>query len=409
MATTASALAASVLKTLYEGEGLHAQMRDFNPTLKLFEPSTDNIEGGKTINFPLRRQFQQGVGARTETQDLPTPGATNAVACDFPLKKLSFSVQITTDAWKKSKAKGKAAFVDLIKDQGTDVFGALHRDMNWMLYGDGSGLRTTVNGAVTGPDTDVTVTLDGIKGIFEGMLLDIYAAGGSTPIMEDIEVSSVDYNNLQIVLAEIDQSIPDGAELYRAGNKDNEIMGLGGFVSDLSGPATIQGITVANEPIWRANDLDNGGTTRNVSRNLMDIASKAGMGVDQRKPDQILCGLIQARKYANLTVINESYEKADKAGKITLDAGYEKLLYKSIPITEDPDCPDDRMYFLRTKGVLKMWQLGKPEFVFSPDSGNMWYRLEGKPYFRADGEFFVEFGGYRRNNQTVLRDLDATN
>lgn len=406
MATT-SAVAAAAIKTLFEGDGAHAQMRDFNPTLKLFENTKDNIEGGNAIKFPLQKQFQQGLGARGETDDLPVPGKSNYIACDFWLKKLTFSVQITTTAWKQTKAKGKAAFVDLITEQGKDVMGGLYRDMNWQLFGDGSGLRQTVNGAVAGPATDVTVTLDGYKGMFEGMLVDIYAAGGALPIMEDVEVTSVDINNLAITLASIDQNIPDGAEIYRAGNKDKEIMGLGGFVSDLSGPATIQGITVADQPIWRANDLDNGGTSRDLSRNLMDIASKAGMGVDQRKPDQIICGLIQARKYANLTVINENYEKG-KGEKITLDAGYEKLLYKSIPITEDPDCPDDRMYFLRTKGVLKMWNLGKPEFVFSPDSGKqMWYRLEGKPYFRADGEFFTEFGGYRRNNQTVLRDLNT--
>lgn len=406
MATTAQ-IADAVIKILFEGEGAHAQMRDFNPTLKLFEGTQDNIEGGKTINFPLQKQFQQGLGARGETDDLPVPGKSNYIACNFPLKKLTFSVQITTDAWKKTKAKGKASFVDLLSEQGKDVMGGLYRDMNWQLFGDGSGLRQTVNGAVAGPATAVTVTLHGYKGIFEGMLIDIYAAGGSNPIMEDVEVTGVDILNLQITLASIDTTIPDGAEIYRAGNKGKEIMGLGGFVSDTSGPTSIQGITVADQIVWRSNDLDNGGNARELSRNLMDTASKAGMGVDQRKPDQIICGLIQARKYANLTIINETYEKSGKGGNITLDAGYEKLLYKNIPITEDPDCPDDRMYFLRTKGILKTWQLGKPEFVYSPDAKHMWYRLEGKPFFRADGEFFVEFGGYRRNNQTVLRDLNT--
>jgi hypothetical protein len=406
---TTQEVASAVIKRLYEGDGAHEQMRDFNPTLKQFETAKDDIEGGSTVYFPLQKQYQQGIGARSEEADLPTPGKSNYIACDFPLKKLCFSVQITTSAWKKSKAKGVAAFVDLLTEQGTDVLGGHYRDMNWQLFGDGSGLRTQVNGAVAGPDDDgVTITVDSTKGLFEGMLVDFYIPGSTTPLQVGAEITGVDNLNLQITVDSIDQAIPDNSGIYRSGNYNNEIMGLGGFVSDTSGPTVMQGITVADQPTWRANDLDNGGTARDLSRDLLDQAMRAGAGVDQRRPDIVICGLVQARKYAQMQVIKDSYDKTDKGGRITLDAGYEFLKVYNRPLIEDPDCPDDRMYFLRTKGVLKMWALGKPEFVRSPDDKGMWYRLAGKPYFRADGEHFLEFGGYRRNNQTVLRDLTTT-
>ncbi len=404
--TTTQEVADAVIKTLFEGEGAHDQMRNFNPTLKLFEPTTDNIEGGSTINFPLRRQYQQGLGARANSQDLPTPGKSSFVACDFPLKKLTFSVQIETAAWKKTKAKGVASFVDLLSDQGTDVMNGYYRDKNGMLYRDGSGLLTSVNGAITGPDTTVDVIVDSTAYLMEGMLVDIYASGGTVPIEEAIEVLSVDNNTLTINLAGISQNIPDNAEIYRNGNKDNEIMGLGGFVSDVSGPAVMQGITVANEPVWLANDLDAGGTARDLDRNLIETAWRTARKVDQVPHDTVLGGLIQARKYAMMLVIKDEYTKTDGARGITLDQGYEKLKINNVGLTEDPDCPDDRLYFLHKKD-LKIWQLGKPEFVYSPDAKHIWYRIPGKPFFRADGEHFCEFGGYRRNNQTVLRDLNT--
>ncbi len=407
MAATTEAVALAVLKNLFEGDGATEQQRDFNPTLDQFEKSTDDIEGGKDIIFPLQNQFQQGLGARTDTQELPTPGRANYTACQFPLKKLAFSVQITTSAWMKSKAKGVASFVDLVGAAGSDVKGGLRRDLNGQLYRDGTGLLSTVNGAITGPDVNVVVTLDTIKWFFEGMLLDIYAAGGTVPVQTEVEVTGVDVLNLQITLAAIDATIADGSELYRSGNKDNEIMGLSGFVSDTSGPATMQGITVADNVTWRANDLDNGGTARDLERNLIEQAVRAGMGVDQTRPDCILSGLVQARKYAMMLVIKDEYEKSDKGGRITLDYGYEKLKMGNIPLTEDPDCPDDRIYFLHKKD-LKIWQLGKPDFVYSPDAKFAWYRIPGMPFYRADGEWFLQFGGKRRNNQTVLRDLVTT-
>lgn len=407
MASTTEEVALAVLKTIFEGDGATEQMRDFNPTLDQFEKSTDNIEGGKDIVFPIQNQFQQGLGARTDTQELPSPGRANYTACQFPLKKLAFSVQITTSAWMKSKAKGKAAFVDLVGEAGTDVKGGLKRDLNGQLYRDGTGLLTTTNGAIVGPDTSVVITLTAIKWFYEGMLLDIYAPGASVPYMTNVEVTGVDILNLQITVASIDDNIPTAYELYRAGNKDNEIMGLSGFVNDAGGPATMQGITVSTNVTWRANDLDNGGTTRNIERNLIEQAIRAGMGVDQTRPDTILSGLIQARKYAMMLVIKDEYEKSEKGGRITLDYGYEKLKMGNVALTEDPDCPDDRIYFLHKKD-LKIWQLGNPDFVYSPDAKFAWYRIPGMPFYRADGEWFLQFGGKRRNNQTVLRDLDAT-
>ena len=405
---TTQEVGSAVLKRLYEGDGAHEQMRDFNPTLKQFESSKDDIEGGSTVYFPLQKQYQQGIGARSEEQDLPVPGKSNYIACDFPLKKLCFSVQITTSAWMKSKAKGVASFVDLLTEQGTDVLGGHYRDMNWQLYGDGTGLRTLVNGAVDGPDDDgVTITVDSTKGLFEGMLIDFFIPGAAAnnPLQVGAEITGVDNLNLQITVASINQNIPDNSSIYRSGNRDNEIMGMGGFISDLSGPAVVQGITVADQPTWRANDLDNGGTARDLTRDLLDQAWRAGGSVDQRRPDMVFASLLQARKYAMTQVFKDQYEKSDKGGRITLDAGYEFLKVYNKALVEDDDCPNDRMYFVRTKGVLKMWALGKPQFVRSPDDKGMWYRLAGKPYFRADGEHFLEFGGYRRNNQTVLRDL----
>lgn len=406
--TTTAQVADDVLKTLFEGEGAHVQMREYNPTLDMFEESSDEIEGGSKIEFPLQKEYQQGLGARSEGEDLATPGSSNYIGCSFPLKKLTFSVEITTEAWKKSKNKGVASFVDLLSEQTKDVMGGFYRDCNTMLYGDGTGLRTQVDGAVAGPAAPATIVVDSTQFLFEGMLIDIYRSGGANPAESAVKITSVSPLTNTIIVNSIGAALVDNDEIYRAGNKDREKMGLSGFVNDSGGLATLQGITVGDQAIWEANVLDNGGTPRNLTRNLMDLGTRAGMGVTQRRPDTILMGLTQARKYANTTVIHEQYEKANKGGKISLDAGYEKLLYKDIKITEDPDCPDDLIYMLQRKGFLKLWSLGKPEFIFSPDSNHIWYRLEGKGKFRADGEYFVEFGGYRRNNQTVITDLITT-
>lgn len=407
MVTTA-AVADAVIKDIFYGEGATAQMRDYNPTLDLFDGTDEDIEGGSNIKFPIQKQFQQGLGARSEGEDLPIPGKSNYVGCSFALKKLTMSIQITTEAWQKTKKKGLAAFVNLLTEQAIDVRGGYLRDRNAMMFGDGTGLKTTVTAAAT-QGSDVVVTVASTKKIYEGMLIDIYErTTDTTPVDSDVEVLSVDVLNSQITLKTLAADIADDSCIYRAGNKDREPNGLIGIVNDAGGAAVVQGITVASNPIWEANVLDNAGTTRPITDNLMDLATRAGRPYTQRNPDAIIMGEIQARKYANLQLVAARLEKSQKQGKVVLDGGYEKIQYKGIPITEDPDCDDDIIFFLQIKGQMKFWQLSKqPEFLYSPDSKHMWYRLEGKGMFRADAEQFIEFGTKRRNTQTKLADLET--
>ena len=407
MTTTAAQAGLAVLKTIFEGDGATPQMRDFNPTLKLFEPSTDDIEGGRDIVFPIQQQYQQGIGARTETQDLPEPGQGDYAKCDFTLTKLAFSVQITTDAWKKSVKKGMASFVNLVAESGTDVKGGFYRDQNWQLFGDGSGLRTTFNANQAAPVANVTIAVVSTKGLFEGMLIDIYTAGNNVPNSAGVLVTGIDPIGLTITLASVDVAIATTDEIYRAGNRGNEILGLKGFVSDTTGPATVQGITVANNSTWRSVLLTNGGTAREIERNLIEQAMRGGMNVDNKRPNVVIGGLIQAQKYAMMLVIKDEYNKADKAGRITLDYGYETLKVGNKPLIEDPDCPDDKLYFLHTD-TLKFWALDKVDFVPPPDGKGVWYRIPGKPFFRADGEYYCQFGGKRRNHHVMLGDLSTT-
>ncbi len=65
-----------------------------------------------------------------------------------------------------------------------------------------------------------------------------------------------------------------------------------------------------------------------------------------------------------------------------------------------PDAPAVRTLIVMKK---RAWIEPLAIVLVAGVAGYVWFSFHA----RADGEHFLEFGGYRRNNQTVLRDLNS--
>ncbi len=411
-ATEASASA--IFKKLYEGSGTHMQVLDINKLWNRYEKTQDHIEGGSSIVFPLQTSFSEGLGVRGENEGLPTPQNVNYGLCDFGLIKLTGSCAISGEAWMKSRAKGAASFVNALIDEHDGVMEAFYRDAEGQLFRDGSGLRGVTSGAVGGAAGSTTVTLlntttnQGCKWITQGMLVDFYTAGGVL-LQGSVPVTSVNKNANTFVAFNLTTVIADGSYVYREGNKGRELVGLDGFVNDTSGPATVQGITVSGNDYWTSTVLDNSGTARPISINLLESLVKASGQQNNKKPNILIMGFTQHQKYAQLVVQTvQTRKEANTGGKVTLDAGYENLTYMSIPIIESVDCQDDRVYALQDSGKegMKIWTIDGVRWLTPIDNTKLiWYKLEGKDQYRADFAYFAQAGGYRRNIQACLQDL----
>jgi len=404
--TTADA----ILKDWYWGDKVFPQMITDTPLLSKIKTSKDNIindVGGRKVVFPLRTAYGQGMGARAAGDALPTARNQQFVVTEFQMKKMISRVEVQGEAWRSTEGAGKKAFVNLLREAINDALGAHAKETNGTMYRDGTGNRgtVTVGSGVVNPSFSGTFTMDTAIYMFQGMLADAYLAAALITNGGNLQIDTVDRETGVVGFTNNNAgpvTVAVGNDIYRAGNKDNECMGLAGIVDDGTLLASLQGITVATNPFWSAKLLSNGGVPRVLTLDLMENAYNVSMSQTNESPDCIIMDYVQKRKYEQLLVSDKRYTQSRDLPK--LDGGYGSLAYNNVPIVFDTDTQAGGMYFLNTK-YLKMFQQFGYQWTTSPDAKFLWSRVAGYDSYEAVAIYEAEFAALRRNNQVRLTDL----
>lgn len=405
--TTADA----ILKDWYWGDKVFPQMITDTPLLSKIKTSKDNIindVGGRKVVFPLRTAYGQGMGARAAGDPLPQARNQQFAVTEFGMKKMVSRVEVQGEAWRSTEGAGMKAFVNLLREAITDALGGHAKELNGTMYRDGTGNRTavTVASAAVAPGASGTFTVANPQYLFQGMLFDVYTgavltANGANLILDSVdrETGVVGFTNPATAAGAVTVAIAD--DIYRAGNKDKEIMGLDGIVDDGTLLASLQGITVASNPFWSGKVLDNPGP-RPLTLDLMEQAYNVSMSETNEAPDAIVMDFRQKRAYEQLLVSDKRYNQSRDLPK--LDGGYGSLTYNNVPIIFDTDCQPGTIYFLNTKYLRCFQQFGY-QWVTSPDAKFLWSRVAGFDSYEAVALYEAEFAVLRRNNQVKVTDL----
>lgn len=406
MAGTNFTDADAILKDWYHGDKVYPQFIEATELLNAIEGSKEGVVnevGGRQVIFPLRRGLTQGLGARAQGNNvLPLARRQLLNAVKFPMKKNYARVQVDGDAWRAAMGN-RDSFVNLIREETNVALMSHAKELNFQLYGNGSGLRgtiTVVHGG-GGPGT-FDVEVDDIRGFYEDMLLDAYSnySAGTVRYLTvagaEIVVNSVDRNTntINITTPGAAPALQVGDGLCRNGNRNAEMMGLDGIVNDASGLASLQNITVATNPWWQAFVQDPGVPTA-LTLEQMELAYNAALQQNGMPPDKIFTSFKVKTKYEQLLVNLKRYVKESNSLPV-LDGGYERLSYNNVPMIFDTDCQEDRAYFLQMKQLRMFHQFGY-EWVSSPDKKNLWDRVEGLDAYEAVGIYEAELAVYRRN------------
>lgn len=408
MAETTFDLADSILKDFYWGS-VFPQMITDTPMLDAIKTSDKGIMvdsvGGRQVVIPVRRGGGQGLGARSRGQALPNARRQLLNAMKFPMKKVISRVQIEGEAWRATEGAGKKAFVSMIVEEIDDALQSFSKDLNQQLYNDGTGKRTTVSTGLAANPAGGDITVVSAQWISEDMEIDVYSAGAANPSMQNIVVTAVDRSTGIVSLDQIPVDISATDEIYRAGNKGNELMGLEGIVQDASGLATLQNITISTSPWFRATVLDNAGSTRPLTLDLMENIFNAAMSQDNVAPDLLVCDYTQKKAYKNLLTNDVRFVRA--AGKPTqMDGGAEALSYNNVPFIYDVDCQSGRVYALKKAKYLRMFQQTGYQWISSPDKKNVWDRVTDRDSYEAVAVFEGELACLRRNVFSRVEDLE---
>lgn len=400
-----------ILKDWYWGDKVSPQMITDTPLLNKIKATKDHIVnnvGGRQVIFGIKYAYGQGRGSRNAGDPLPQARNLNLYNSKFPMKKMISHVEIQGEAWRATEGAGAKSFINLIREETNDALEGHAKELNQILYGDGTGLMAAATtGVVSGLGT-ASFTVNDIRRWGVGMLVDVETTGGSSLATDqavtdvDRTTSTVTIDRTGLAYAITTGGAGVGSNFYRAGSKNKELMGLRGIVDDGSVLSSLQNITVSTNSWWKATELDNAGTARAISLDLMERAWNASMQQNNVAPDSIFMDFTQKRKYEQLLVSDKRY--VQERDLPTLDGGYGKLSYNNTPIYFDTDCNAGTVYFLQTK-FLKLFQQFGYQWVSSPDKSNIWDRKDGFDAYEAVAIYEGEFACDRRNVHSKITDL----
>lgn len=393
--------ASQIVKKFY-ADGLHPQYIDEHPLLSKIP--RDKTDIGEDYTFTVSPEGAQGIGNRAEGGAMPTPGRVQLTRGLWTPKSIYGRVQITGKAVRRTR-NDKRAIANLVRVQTDTTLKRLAKDMNFQLYRTGSGLRSILNGALTASSSAVTVTVADaatLYGIYQGMTIDFYGAGGTTPLETDVLVTSVNRNAGTFVIESLSVNIPDASEVYRNGNYNEEFLGLNGYINNTSGPATVLGIASSNA-YWQGNVLANGGTARPLTLELMEQARQAAMIQNNMEPDYYFMDFTQYRKLQAL--LTRVVEYKSEGALVKTNGGHIVPAYGAGEVVRDSDMLPQVIFATQMKEDIR---LGDDFPLQWQDMDNtLWKYVQGFDLWEAVCVYDGNLYGHRRNLHSKLMDLEG--
>lgn len=353
------------LKTLYLGVVSDQLNTTVNPLFSKFEQTSSDV-WGKEIRKLAPFGINGGIGAGTETGNLPAPAANNYAQFVLTLKNLYGTIEISDKAIRAS-SNNSGAFVNLLNAEMEGLLKASKFNFGRMLFGDGSGKLATVT-AVSGN----VVTFDSIRNLIEGMVIDIIR--GTNVTLAGRRIVSIDRALKKVTL--------DGAAITGGtvaandfatvqGSFNNELTGLGAIFSNST---TLYGLT-RNENNWltpHSYTVSGGVVNDIVVQNAIDALDE----IAGSTANFIVCSAGVKRAYQEYLSTNRS-----NVDIMNLAGGYKAISYNGIPIVSDRFAPNGTMYILNTD-EFHLHQLCDWRWL-EGDNGMVIKQQANKPVFNA--------------------------
>ena len=355
------------LKTLYLGAITEQLNTEVNPLLAKIKQSTADV-WGKEIRRVARYGINGGIGAGSETGDLPKAEGNHYEQFVCTLKNLYGTIEISDKAMRAS-ANDAGAFVNLLNDEMDGLLKASAFNFGRMLYGDGSGVLAKVSAASVGN----TISCDSVKNFAVGMIVGVFTNDGVDLGLGMRRVTDVDRENNKITVdgkAFETDDVDAGCTIHMQGSVDNEITGLGAIFKSTG---NIYGLSRATHK-WLVPYMktDVGSITETVIQKAIDYLDEtAGSRVNF-----IVCSSGVKRAFQKHLA---TYKR--NVDVMNLEGGYKALSYNGIPIVSDRFCPAGTMYLLNTDDFT-LHQLCDWKWLEGED-GKILTQKAGKPTYTA--------------------------
>lgn len=354
----------SALKSVYLGVISDQLNTAVNPLLAAIKQTSADV-WGKEVRRLARYGVNGGVGAGTEEGDLPASAGNNYEQFVTTLKNLYGTIEISDKAVRASE-NNVGAFVNLLNAEMDGLVRSSSFNFGRMLFGDGTGTLATVS-AVSG----TTVTVDGVKNIVEGMVVDFMDEGVAVSAAKGRRVTAVDRDKKTFTVSGgALTGVEAGCTVCVQGSYNLELTGLGAIFKS---EGTIYGLDRATHkwliPYMKASV---GSITETAIQTAIDrLEETAGSRVNF-----IVCSWGVKRALQKL--FGESKRNTEV---MELAGGYRTISYNGIPVVADRFCPDGTMYLLNTDDFC-LHQLCDWKWL-EGDDGRVLKQVAGKPVYTA--------------------------
>ena len=375
--------AENALKTIYLGAVTELLNTKVNPLLTKIEQTSADV-WGKEIRKAVSYGINGGIGAGDEDSTLPSAHGNNYLQFVTTLKNLYGQIEISDKAIRASE-DGRGSFVDLLNAELQGLLDASKFNLGRMLYGDGSGKLSTINGKTGG-----AYPIGTPGNLVEGLVVDIYS--GAVKSHTGLRISYVNRENKTIQFEKEPTGIVEGgSSLYVQGSKDKEISGLGMIFNS----GNLYGVSRSTHPFLTPyQKAVNGQLDEIVMQEAIDkLENTAGSTVDF-----IACAADV--KYAYQEYMGQYKRNIDM---MELDGGFKTLSYNGIPLVYDRFVENGAMYLLNTK-AFKLHQLCDWRYL-ETENGKILRQTQGKPTYTATLVKYCDLICDRPNGQAKLTHI----
>ncbi len=330
-----------------------------NPFLAKIEQTSKDV-WGKEIVKVAPFGINGGIGAGDEDGALPASAENKYVKFVTELKNLYGKIEISDKAIRASE-NNVGAFVNLLNAEMEGLIKASQFNFGRMLFGDGTGKIATISAVSSG-----AMTVDTVKNMIEGLVVDIYTSAESK-VVSGARITAVDRANKKFTVdKELPETVVATCFVTVQNSYGKELTGLGAIF----GASTLYGVTKATNAWMNPYTATISSISDSALQTAIDyLDENVGSVVDY-----ITCSSDVKRAYiAYLATSRQNFEYME------LQGGFKAISYNGIPVVSDRFVPDSTMYLLNTKEFALhqlcdwQWLAGEDGRILKQNSGYATY------------------------------------
>ena len=345
----------------------------FLEMIKKTNATNDTVKAAATFGL------NGGVGFGVDGSDTPISGPQMYKDFEIGLRNLYCNIEIS-DKTIKLGSKSESSMIDALDREVRSAFDATNWNLGRALFGDGSGVLCEIKAV----DNDTIVTVDSAKNLKEGMIVDTYSTGSSTPTEKERRIIAIDRANNKVFLSSPTSATTGFMTLQNSYNR--EITGLGAVmnkaveVTSEKNDYQLYGKSVFQNPwlkplVYDATNAVGGGLNDVIITNAMRDAERDKNGdIDLIMMGDTAFNAYQMYMKENNVTITEQLKF--KGGH----SGFEVLFgNKTAKVVNESFVPETEVWGVSTKD----WKYESTPLDFAKENSSTFTLVPGKNYYRA--------------------------